>query len=123
MNASYSFPPTHRLKTPDEFQRVYDRRRSASDDWLVVYACENDRPHPRLGLSVSRKVGHAVIRNRYKRLYREAFRRLQHELPVGMDFVLIPRTGRGEPTLEQVEASLRVLAGLAAHKLRGGPNR
>ena len=89
-----TFPQTRRMKTPAEFERCYERKRSASDGVLIVYACENDLDHPRLGCSVSRKVGDAVVRNRYKRLFREAFRLTQHELPAGVDLVLIPRPGR-----------------------------
>lgn len=106
---TFRFPPALRLKTPAEFKAVYDRKRSASDAVLVVYAAENCRPHPRVGLSVSRKVGNAVVRNRYKRLFREAFRLLQHELPTGLDFILIPRSADAPPTLERVTASLRKL--------------
>jgi ribonuclease P protein component len=113
---SLAFPQTHRLKTPAEFERCYARKRSASDGVLIVYACENDRAHPRLGCSVSRKVGNAVVRNRYKRLFREAFRLVQHELPSGVDLILIPRPGP-EPTLEAVRASLLKLAAQAARKL------
>jgi ribonuclease P protein component len=113
---AFTFPQSHRLKTPPEFKRVYDRKRSASDDLLVVYAGENDRPHPRLGVSVSRKVGGAVVRNRVKRLFREAFRLTQHELPAGVDFILIPRVGV-EPDLERLKASLVRLARQAARKL------
>ena len=57
-----------------------------------------------------------MVRNRYKRLFREAFRLTQHELPTGTDFVLIPRPGE-EPTLELVESSLIKLAQQAARKL------
>ena len=113
---NFRFPPTLRLKSPAEFKAVYDRKRSVSDGLLVVYAKENDRPHPRVGLSVSRKVGNAVVRNRYKRLFREAFRLLQHELPAGLDFILIPRSSDTLPTLDAVKASLRKLAADAARK-------
>ncbi|MBA4062175.1 MAG: ribonuclease P protein component [Isosphaera sp.] len=115
-----TFPQTHRLKTPAEFDRCYKRKRSASDAVLVVYACENDRPHPRLGCSVSRKVGNAVVRNRYKRLFREAFRLSQHDLPAGVDLVVIPRPG-GAPTLDVVRESLVKLARQAARKLGPKP--
>ena len=111
-----SFPQSRRMKTPAEFERCYARKRSASDGLLVVYACENGLGHPRLGCSVSRKVGGAVVRNRYKRLFREAFRLDQYELPAGADYVVIPRSGR-EPTLEAVRASLVKLARQAARKL------
>ena len=111
-----TFPASHRMKTPAEFERCYARKKSASDGVLVVYACENELPHPRLGCSVSKKVGGAVARNRYKRLFREAFRLAQHELPAGVDLILIPRPGP-EPTLNAVKASLVKLARQAARKL------
>ena len=65
---------------------------------------------------VSRKVGGAVVRNRFRRLYREAFRLTRAELPIGMDLVLIPR-GPAIPTLEQLMASLRKLLPQVARKL------
>jgi RNase P protein component len=51
----------------------------------------NDLGRRRLGLSVGKKLGGAVVRNRYKRVLREAFRLSQHELPEGYDYILIPR--------------------------------
>src|SRR5437773_3779332 len=96
---SYRFRPAEHLRRPGDFRRVYERRRSASDGWLIVYACENGLPYLRLGRSVSRKVGPAVVRNRLRRLYREAFRLSRHELPVGLDLILIPRSPE-EPPLE-----------------------
>ena len=114
---SLTFPQTHRMKTPQEFDRAYARKRSASDSVLVVYACENGLTHPRLGCSVSRKVGNAVVRNRWKRLLRESFRLNRHALPAGLDFILIPRSGQTEPTQEQVMASLLKQARYAVRKL------
>jgi ribonuclease P protein component len=114
-----TFPQTHRMKTPAEFDRCYARKKSASDNVLIIYACENGLTHPRLGCSVSKKVGGAVVRNRYKRLFREAFRLKQHELPKGTDLILIPRTGN-EPTQEMVQSSLIKLAHQAARKLNDG---
>jgi len=110
------FPPERRLKKPADFQRVYDRRCSAADGLLVIYCCQNDRPFPRLGLSVSRKVGGAVVRNRWKRLLREAFRLSQYELPAGMDLIVIPRQG-SEPELTALQQSLVRLAGRLRGKL------
>src|SRR5437773_11348457 len=100
-----TFPQSRRMKTPAEFDRCYKRKRSASDAVLIVYVCENGLDHPRLGCSVSKKVGNAVVRNRYKRLFREAFRLTQHELPKGVDLVVIPRSGL-EPTQDAVKVSL-----------------
>jgi ribonuclease P protein component len=110
------FLKTEHLRRPDDFQRVYDRRRSASDEWLIVYACENGLPHLRLGLSVSRKVGGAVRRNRLRRLYREAFRLTKQELPSGLDLILIPRK-KEDPELETLKKTLSRLVGQLARKL------
>ena len=117
-----TFRPHEHLRRPADFRRVYDRRRSASDGWLIVYACPNGLPYLRLGLSVSRKVGPAVHRNRLRRLYREAFRLTRHELPAGLDLVLIPRKPE-EPTLEQLKQSLPRLVRQAARKLESGGGR
>src|SRR5262249_47626312 len=112
----FSFRPHEHLRRPMDFRRVYDRRRSASDRWLIVYACENGLPHRRLGMSVSRKVGGAVARNRLRRLYREGFRLPRDTLPPGLDIVLIPQ-GTEEPYLEQLKDSLPRLLGQIARKL------
>ena len=64
---------------------------------LTIYGRANDLAHARLGLSVSRHVGTAVRRNRIKRLIREAFRLMQHDLPRGYDLVVVVR--RHEPLI------------------------
>jgi ribonuclease P protein component len=114
-----TFPKELHVRSAKDFKRIYDRRQRAGDDLLLVFGCENELPHARLGLSVSRKVGMAVVRNRWKRLIREAFRLSQHELPPGVDLVVIPR-GDVEPTLDGVQDSLRRLARQLAKKLSRG---
>ena len=82
------FRREYRIRSSRDFRRAYQRRASASDQWLLVFAHPNDTAHPRLGLSVSRKVGGAVVRNRWKRLIREAFRLSRERLPKGVDLVV-----------------------------------
>jgi ribonuclease P protein component len=115
-STSRRFRPAEHLRRPSDFQRVYDRRRSVSDARIIVYGCENALPHLRLGLSVSRKYGGAVRRNRLRRLYREAFRLTKHQLPIGLDLVLIPRAPE-EPKLEDLKEALVKLVGRLAAKL------
>ena len=112
----FAFRPAEHLRRPADFRRTYDRRRSVSDSWLIVYACENGLPYLRLGLSVSRKVGQATHRNRLRRLYREAFRLTRHEMPTGLDLVLIPRRPDA-PALEVLKRSLPRLVRQVARKI------
>jgi ribonuclease P protein component len=116
MAASQRFLKAEHLRRPGDFKRVYDRRRSVSDEWLIVYACENELPHLRIGFSVSRKVGGAVQRNRLRRLYREAFRLTKQTMPTGLDLVLIPRKS-DEPDLETLKTGLPRLVEALARKL------
>ncbi len=92
---------------------------SASDGNLLVFGAVNGLPHCRLGLSVSRKVGGAVLRNRWKRLIREAFRTSRSRLPEGLDLIVIPRK-KDEPELCQIQNSLGDLAHRIARRLARG---
>ena len=91
MPPSYRFPKSLHLRLPSEFDAVYAGKTRESRGPLTVYGLPNALAHPRLGMSVSRKVGTAVKRNRIRRLLREAFRLLQHDLPRGYDWVVVVR--------------------------------
>jgi ribonuclease P protein component len=91
MPPSYAFAKSLHLRLPAEFQAVYEAKTRESRGPLTVYALPNNLAHPRFGMSVSRKVGTAVRRNRIRRLLRESFRLLQHDLPRGYDWVVVVR--------------------------------
>lgn len=103
------FGPLDRVRSPLEFQRAYRRGRSASNGALVVYVYANQLDRCRLGLSVSRRVGNAVVRNQWKRITREAFRTSREQLPAGSDVVVVPRAAQA-PSLVEMQAMLVSLA-------------
>ncbi len=101
-----------RLSRSAEFERVYRQGRSIANRHLVLYTFPNSSAEgPRLGLSVSRKVGGAVQRNKVKRLLREAFAGASGELLAGQDVVVVARPPAGE--LAEQEGLAGVDAALA----------
>lgn len=82
------FRKAHRITLALDFQAAYKARISRTRGPLVIFGRLNGKPLARLGLTVSRKVGIAVVRNRIKRRLREAFRLGQLKLPAGVDLVV-----------------------------------
>ena len=89
--ASLRFPKVARLRKRPEFIKVQDGGAKLSADCLLGLYLANGRPETRLGLTVSTKVGPAVVRNRVRRRLRELFRANRASLPRGFDLVLIAR--------------------------------
>lgn len=109
------------LKENYEFRRLYHKGKSAGTYHVVVYARRNGRPYSRLGLTVSPKLGGAVVRNRVKRVLRESWRALQPELKSGYDVVLVARSAMVKAKTGAVTVSLRKAArtvGLLREKSR-----
>jgi len=82
----------HRLSRSEEFQRVRRQGRQWSHPLLVLLAVRNDLDCTRFGFLVSKRIGKAVVRNRVRRLLREAARARIGRIAVGWDLVLIART-------------------------------
>lgn len=113
----YRFPKSRRLSGATTFDAVFEAKARLGDSRLLVYARRNGLPYSRLGLSVSRRVGNAVRRNRFKRLLRESFRVQQQELPSGYDWVIVVRPHRPQPLAAYMD-SLRQLTQALARRPR-----
>ena len=117
-----SFRPHERINDPAAFRRAFERKRSASDGWIIVYGVENGLDHARLGISASkRRVRKASDRNRVKRALREAFRLTKSALPIGIDLVVVPRGPN--LTFGQAQSSLPALAEAIARRLGSFPSK
>lgn len=118
---SFCFPPEVRIRKSRDYAAVYAGQNKAGDQRLLIFAIRNDAGLTRCGLSVSKKNGNAVRRNRIKRLLREAFRLTRRELPPGLDLILIPRPIE-IPTLTEYQESLRHLTRKLARRLSQEPS-
>ncbi|MEX2216564.1 MAG: ribonuclease P protein component [Phycisphaeraceae bacterium] len=87
----YAYSPRLRLSGRNAFARIFDAKVRKNAGPLTAMAIPNDLPHLRFGISIGRRCGNAVRRNRIKRLLREAFRIAQHDWPLGYDVVCIVR--------------------------------
>ena len=116
-------PKRGRLSRSAEFERVYRQGRSVGNRFLVLYTFPRAGAvdGPRLGLSVSRKVGGAVDRNRVKRLLREAFAQETERVPPDRDVVVVARPeARDLAAREGLEGVRRELADLVGRALAEG---
>lgn len=82
------FPREHRIAGSREFRAIYDAGLKVNSASFVLFGRANKLEHHRLGLTVSRKIGGSVIRNRVKRLFREVFRKSSEEIPHHFDLIV-----------------------------------
>ena len=122
------FRPEEHIRRRPEFQRVQERGVRINGRLMTAILLANDRPHDRLGIVASRRVGGAVRRNRAKRLIREIFRlnkdRVSASAPAenaggsGFDIVVIPRTELLDASFEAITADFRDILNRHAKRVR-----
>ncbi|MHB9033790.1 MAG: ribonuclease P protein component [Anaerolineae bacterium] len=106
-------PKQYRITRADDFKRIHSQGRSWSNSKLVLVQLGNGLSVSRFGFSVSRKIGSAVVRNRCKRLMREAVHNHLAEIITGFDFMFIARRGMLNATFRSTEKAVLELLRLA----------
>jgi len=91
------------IKENYEFRRMYAKGKSGVSSYVVVYCRPNRRGHNRLGVTVSAKLGHAVVRNRVRRRLREIFRLNQPRMRQGYDVLVVARMRATSATYGELE--------------------
>ncbi|MGI9453492.1 MAG: ribonuclease P protein component [Pirellulales bacterium] len=101
----FRFQKKQRLLRTTDFRRVYAQRQSVAIGPLVMYGAQQvtKLSHARIGISVSRRVGNAVVRNQWKRKLREAFRKVKTQFSADLDVVVVVRT-TGKPAMGEKAA-------------------
>lgn len=107
-----TFPRVRRVRKRPEYLAIQGGGRRLSGDHYMLFARRADDPArgARWGVTVSRKVGGAVLRNKVKRWVRETCRRMQADLPTGLDLVIVARPSAARSGYEPTAAELANLA-------------
>lgn len=98
------------LKESHLFRRLYHKGRSAANGYLVLYCRRNGTQENRIGLTVSRKLGHAVVRNRVRRRLREIYRLHEASFLPGWDVVVVARSRAVTASYQSLERAYLSLA-------------
>ena len=128
----FSFSKSKRLVSDEQFKAVLARNLRFSNGLLTLFVAENDCCYPRLGISVGKSCGNAVVRNRLKRLLRAVFRQSQDQIPADFDYLLmispqlLEKSGKSagaksaarKLTFDEVRTSLLALVSAATEKIR-----
>src|SRR5699024_2737062 len=105
--------PIYRIKRNEEFQRIFNAGKSFANRELVIYYIKkNHQTHFRVGLSVGKKIGNAVMRNQIKRYLREAFISLEDKINQDLDIIIIARN----PTINMDNNKIKKSLSKLIHK-------
>lgn len=95
-----------RIKKNAEFQKIFKKGKSFANRQFVVYTMENEYDYFRIGLSVSKKVGNAVVRNRIKRYIRQSFLELNDSVTGNKDYIIIARNSAAKLDFHETKKNL-----------------
>ena len=116
----YTLPRTKMIKRRSDFQHVYQKGTSVAGRRMILYVLHDSRVAGKVGFAAGKKLGCAAVRSRTKRLLREAYRHMQHELRTDVGILLIGRAGLAAGKMQDVAVELRSLARRAKIFAEGG---
>jgi len=97
------------LRNSREFRKVYDKGKSIANRYLVLFYLENNLDYNRVGISVTKKIGKAVTRNKVKRLIKEGFRVHSDKVKNGYDLIFLSRIRANQATFKEIESAINHL--------------
>ena len=100
---------TYSLSRNNVFRKLYARGKSVGNKYLILYYLPNFRGVNYLGITVNKKIGNAVKRNRVKRLIKEAYRLMENQIKTGYTFVLVARARKTECNYQTIQETLMEL--------------
>ncbi|MDQ0297628.1 ribonuclease P protein component [Salibacterium salarium] len=104
----------YKIKKNHEFSRVFEKGKSSANRQFVIYVLNKpEQSHFRAGLTVSKKMGNAVTRNRIKRLLREVIREMSDQLQEGKDYIVIARKPVTQMNYEEIKKSMKHVMNVA----------
>ena len=108
------------MKKTGEFRNVYENGKSYANKYIVLYVWKNGTDFNKLGISCSKKVGNSVVRHRFARLVREAYRLQENVFNSGLDIVIVARACAADAKFSDIRDSVLSLAGKARIIKNGG---
>ena len=120
----HTLPRAKMIKRRSDFQHVYQKGTSVAGRRMILYVLCDSRVAGKVGFAAGKKLGCAAVRSRTKRLLREAYRHMQHELRTDVGILLIGRAGLAAGKMQDAAVELRSLARRAKIFADGGtPHR
>ncbi|MBC2576922.1 ribonuclease P protein component [Peptostreptococcus russellii] len=125
MEVVMHFNNTDGIKKDSDFRRVYQKGKSFADRNLVIYTMKNGKDRSRIGISISKKVGKANVRNKIRRYIKEAYRlNIDENVKPGLDIVFIARINSQNAEYKDIEKSIKYISRKAnAVKVNKKPKR
>ena len=116
----HTLPRAKMIKRRSDFQHVYQKGTSIAGRRMILYVLRDSRVAGKVGFAAGKKLGCAAVRSRTKRLLREAYRHMQHELRTDVGILLIGRAGLAVGKMQDAAVELRSLARRAKIFADGG---